>query len=255
MKNITLAIVVLALVMGSASLAVADPDPAVGNPDLKSMTAAQLEKDADSFRAQKNYILASEYLRAAIKKDRSNSILYNKLGISEMQRGELRGAKTEFQNALKKNPKFAEAMNNVGVIDLMQKKFGSATKNFKKAIALQETNATFHVNLGAAWLGQNKLERAASEYTRAIELDPEVLARSSRNGISAQLSTPEEKAKVDFLLARIFASRGDVDRCLQCLQKAKEGGYGKLADVYKDEQFARLWQDQRLAQIVPPPAK
>jgi hypothetical protein len=28
-----------------------------------------------------------------------------------------------------------------------------------------------------------------------------------------------------------------------------------LADVYKDEQFARLWQDQRLAQIVPPPAK
>jgi tetratricopeptide (TPR) repeat protein len=146
-------------------------------------------------------------------------------------------------------------MNNIGVLDLMQKKFGSATKNFKKAIALQESNATFHVNLGAAWLGQNKLERAAAEYTRAIELDPEVLARSSRSGVSAQLSTPEEKAKVDFLLARIFASRGDVDRCLQCLQKAKEGGYGKLADVYKDEQFARLWQDQRLAQIVPPPAK
>lgn len=255
MKNITLVIVVLALVMGIASYAAAEPTPSVGTADSNLMTVAELEKASDQARAQKDYATAIDYLRVAIKKDRTRPVLYNKLGISYMQKGDLRSARLEFQNALKRNSKFAEAMNNIGVIDLMQKKFGSATKNFKKAIALQETNATFHVNLGAAWLGQNKLERAAAEYTRAIELDPEVLARSSRSGISAQLTTPEEKARIDFLLARIFASRGDIDRCLQCLQKAKEGGYGKLADVYKDEQFARLWQDQRLAQIVPPPAK
>jgi len=256
MKNITLAFVVLALLMGSASYMFADPDAApITTPDLKTMSVAELEKAGDLARAQKDYAMAIDYFSAAIKKDRTNAVLYNKLGISEMQKNDVRAARVDFQNAIKRSPKFAEAINNMGVLDLMQKKPGGAAKNFKKAVPLQETNATFHVNLGAAWLAQNKVDRAAAEYTRAIELDPEVLARSSRSGVAAQLSTPEEKARIDFMLARIFATRGDLDRCLQCLQKAKEGGYGKLADVYKDEQFARVWQDQRLAQIVPPPAK
>ena len=55
------------------------------------------------------------------------------------------------------------------------------------------------------------------------------------------------------MLAKIYAKRGDVDQCLQCLKKAKEEGYRSMANVYKEEEFSRLWQDQRLNQIVPPP--
>jgi len=55
------------------------------------------------------------------------------------------------------------------------------------------------------------------------------------------------------MLAEIFAKMGYVDSCLLCLKKAKEDGYTNLAKVYKEDEFARVRQDVRLATIVPPP--
>jgi hypothetical protein len=56
------------------------------------------------------------------------------------------------------------------------------------------------------------------------------------------------------MLAKIYARRGNVERCLECLKKAKEDGYRELANVYKDEAFSTLWQDARLLEVVPAPA-
>jgi hypothetical protein len=55
------------------------------------------------------------------------------------------------------------------------------------------------------------------------------------------------------MLAKVYAKRGDVERCLQCLKMAKSEGYRDMANVYKDEEFSRMWQDSRLQQMVPPP--
>ena len=128
-----------------------------------------------------------------------------------------------------------------------------AAKYFKKAVALEETRATFHVNLGAAWFGQKKIERAIAEYSRAVESDPDALIRSQTAGVAAQIASPEERAKYNYMLAKVYAKRGDVERCLQCLKMAKSEGYHDMANVYKDEEFSRMWQDSRLQQMVPPP--
>ena len=127
------------------------------------------------------------------------------------------------------------------------------SKYFKKAVALDESNATFHINLGAAWFSQKKMERAIVEYTRAMELDPDAFRRESRLGITAQISSPEERAQYSYLLAKAYAKRGDIDGCLQCLRRAKEDGYRNLANVYKDEEFSRLRDNPRLQEVVPPP--
>jgi hypothetical protein len=66
-------------------------------------------------------------------------------------------------------------------------------------------------------------------------------------------STEEERAQYEYLLAKIYARRGDVDGCLQCLKKAKEEGYRDLAKVYKDEEFRRMRDDPRLHELVAPP--
>ena len=135
----------------------------------------------------------------------------------------------------------------------MQKKYGSAAKYFKKAVALDETHATYHVNLGAAWFSQKKLERAVMEYARALELDPDALRKDAKVGVTAQIASPEERARYSYMLAKIYARRGDVDGCLQCLRKAKEDGYRDLANVYKDEEFSRLRENPKLHEVVPPP--
>jgi Flp pilus assembly protein TadD len=204
-------------------------------------------------RAEKDYEQAIKYFREALRRDKKNALLYNKLGMAELKSGDLHSARADFEKAAKVNKKYAEALNNVGAVYFVENNFGQAAKYFKKALALEETRATFHVNLGAAWFSQKKLDRAMNEYTRALELDPQALAQNARLGITAQVSSPEERAKFFYLLAKVQAKRGDVQECLACLKKAKDNGYRNLANVYKEEEFSRLWNDARLAEIVPPP--
>jgi len=251
MRNITLKLTLLVLLLTSVQYSAAASWPEQGKMGL--LTAAELEKAGDQARSVKDYNLAIDYFEAAIRKDRKNAVLYNKLGLSELRKDDFRSARIHFEKAAKLDSKYAEAVNNVGAIDYMRKNYGSAAKYFKKAAALDETNATFHVNLGAAWFSQKKLERAIAEYMRAMELDPEVLRHENRTGIAAQISSPEERAQYSYLLAKAYAKRGDVDGCLQCLKRAKEEGYRNLANVYRDEEFSRLRDNPRLQEVVPPP--
>jgi Flp pilus assembly protein TadD len=222
---------------------------------MDAMTVADLEKAGDNARAQKDYTLAIEYFQAALRKDHKNSTLYNKLGLAELKKDEPRLARMDFERAAKRDPKNSEAVNNIGAVDYMQKNYSSAVKYFKKALALEETRATFHVNLGAAWFSQKKLDRAAVEYARALELDPLALEVNSRVGVTAQIASPEERAQYSYLLAKIYAKRGDTEDCLQCLRKAKEDGYRNMANVYHDEEFIGMRNNPRLHDLVPPPAK
>jgi tetratricopeptide (TPR) repeat protein len=255
MRNITARIVGLAMVIGLSQYSTARPTPQQDQDkvNMESMTVVELQKAGDLARARKDYPLAIQYFQAALKKDRKNSVIYNKLGLAQLKNNELDTARLSFASAVKCNPKFADAVNNVGAVDFMRKNYGSAAKHFKKAVALDETRASFHVNLGAAWFSQKKLERALAEYARAMELDPDALRQESKAGMVAQISSPEERARFSYMLAKVYAKRGDVDGCLQCLKKAKEEGYRDLANVYKDEDFSGMRQNPRLRQLVTPP--
>ena len=177
------------------------------------------------------------------------------MGLAELKTDDLTAARIDFQKAAKHNSKYSDAINNLGAISYLQKNYGAAAKQFKKAVALNETRAVFHVNLGAAWFGQKKLERAIAEYARALELDPDALTDSANAGIAAQIASPEERAKYQYMLAKIYAKRGNTEECLRCLKIAKEQGYKDMQNVYKDEEFTNVRKDTRLTEIVPPPAK
>jgi len=253
MRNTTLKITLLALLLTLSRYSAATPAPEQGNIKMNAMTVAELEKAGDQARAVKDYTLAIDYFQAALRKDRKNATIFNKLGLAELRKDDLSSARLHFERAVKVNSKYAEAVNNVGAVYYMQKNYGSAAKYFKKAVALNENDATFHVNLGGAWFSQKKMDRAIAEYTRAMELDPDAFRHDSRTGISAQISSPEERAQYSYLLAKAYAKRGDLEGCLQCLKRAKEDGYRNMANVYKDEEFSRLRDNPRLQEVVPPP--
>jgi len=252
MKSIALRMTVLAILLTLCRYATAAPAPDQTVADVRAMTAAELEKAGDAAREQKDYDLAIHYFQAAIKKDRNNAVLYNKLGLAELRKNDLASARADFEKATRHDSKYSEPVNNIGAVEYMKKNYGQAAKDFRKAIALDESRSTYHINLGAAWFGQKKMDRAIVEYTRAIELDPDAFRHESRTGIAAQIASPEERAQYSYLLAKAYAKRGDIEDCLQCLKKAKEDGYRNLANVYKDEEFSQLRNNPRLQEVVPP---
>lgn len=213
---------------------------------------SELESKGDELRLHKAYSGALTCYELALKRKRDNAILLNKAGIANLQMSELEAARKYFEKAIKKNPKFAPSYNNLGVVFYMQADYKKAVKQYQKAVALEETAASFHSNLGTALFAQKKTDKAMAEYSRAVELDPDVLVRGFSGGTAAQISSPADRANYAYFLAQMYGKRGDVERCLHCLQRAKQEGYRKIEEASKDPDFDRIRQDPRFAEIVGP---
>jgi tetratricopeptide (TPR) repeat protein len=153
------------------------------------------------------------------------------------------------QQAIKADHKLPDPYNNLGVALYEQKKYGAAIKQYRKATALDES-ASFYSNMGAALFSMKKFEDSAKAYQRALELDPDVFERSSRQGVQAQVPRPEDRARYDYTVAKLYAKMGFSDRSLEYLRKAMEEGYKDFKNVYKDEEFAALRKDKRFTELM-----
>lgn len=239
-------------------------------PPSPTASAEQLEKEGDQLRGNKMFVDAIEYYEAALAKTPLSapgkdaiavqrakaSALYNKVGIAYLQQMRLKEARKAFERSIKLNKAFPDAYNNLGATWYMDialrkgKNFGKAIKNYRKAIELNEELASAHSNLGTAYFSSKEYDKAMPEFARALQLDPGILERSSRTGVSVRMSSPQDQAAYQFLIARLYAQMKNPDRCLLYLQKAIEGGYGKIKDVYKDEAFTEIRKDPRFEVVM-----
>lgn len=208
----------------------------------------QLEQRGDELRETKNYLDAIDYYQAAFKKHPS-AILHNKEGMTYLSMGNLGKAQKCMQRAIKMDKEYAEAYNNLGVTYYLKKKYGQAEKNYKKALALRES-ASFHSNLGTVYVERKEFDKGMTEYAKAFALDPDIFERSSRAGVSARMSSPEDRARFFYFLARLYASKGESEKSLLYLKKSMEEGFPDINNVYKDAEFAELRKDQRFTELM-----
>jgi tetratricopeptide (TPR) repeat protein len=203
----------------------------------------------DLERIHNNFVLAISYYQQALRSDPQNPEVLNKLGITELKNGDRGPARKHFTQALKYDPRNVSILNNLGAVFYLDKKYKNAVKYLKQALALDETSAPAHLNLAEAWMGMGQADRAMTEYARAIELDADILSDSA-SGVSARVSTPEQRARVNFLIAKAYAKRGNIDGALEYLKRARDGRFPEMGRVYKEQEFAVLWTDPRLEKIV-----
>lgn len=128
--------------------------------------------------------------------------------------------------------------------------YRAAVKQYQKAIARDGDSASFFNNLGAAYFSKRDFNPAVAAYQRALELDPDVFERSSRTGVEAQLPSPEDRARYDYTVAKLYAKMGFSDQSLEYLRKAMEDGYKDLKNVYKDAEFAQLRKNPRFTALM-----
>ena len=245
----------LLTLMAAASLAIcaapcANAEASMDLPRLDaSQVARSLEMKGDIERVHNNYVLAISYYQQALRAEPKNPQLLNKLGISELKSGERGTARKHFSQALKSDPHNISALNNLGAVYCLDKKYKHAVKYLKQALELSESSAPAHLNLAEAWMGLNEIDRAMTEDARALELDADILNESA-SGVSARVSTPEQRARVNFLIAKAYAKRGNIEGALEYLKRARDGRFPNMGQVYKDQEFALLWPDPRLEKIV-----
>ena len=188
-------------------------------PPAASASAEELEGRGDQLRAEKNYLDAVDYYQAAVARAGGTAALMNKIGICNLMLQRYKEARKEFNRAVKKDPNHSDAYNNMGVVYYQQKDYGKAIKNYEKACSLNSW-ASYYSNLGAAYFAKKQFEKAAYDYSKALELDPDIFERVSRAGVQAQLPSPEDRARYDYVLAKLYARMGVADRSLHYLKKA-----------------------------------
>lgn len=218
-------------------------------PPSPNASANDLEATGDELRLEKAYADALDYYRAAMKKADS-AVLHDKAGIAELQMMRLQDAQHEFKKATHLDADYPEAYNNLGVVAYEQHRYGTAIKYYQKAIKLRDLSASFHSNLGTAYFGKKAYQHAMNEYARALQLDPDIFERRSEGGVSAQLVSSEDLGRYDYVIARMYASAGNPDRCLLYLQKAMEEGYAQMSNVYKDSEFTKIRKDPRFTALM-----
>ncbi len=220
------------------------------DPPAPDATAADLEARADELHEQKLYLDAIDYYRAALAKSPRNAKVLNKICRTQLMMTHWRDAQKSCEQAIKADPHFADPRNNLGVALYGEAKFNAAIRQYRKAIEIDNESASFFSNLGAAYFARKEFPPAVAAYQHALELDPEVFERSSRGGVQAQLPSPEDRARYDYTVAKLYAKMGFSDRSLEYLRKAMEEGYKDFKNVYRDSEFAELRKDKRFVELM-----
>ena len=112
-------------------------------------------------------------LAQALTKRYSNSFfIWNILGASATEIGEIDKAIDAYKKAILIKPDYADAYNNMGVALEKKGNLDDAIKLYKKAILLKKDYAIAYNNLGNAFKDQDKLDEAMLAYQKAILLKP-----------------------------------------------------------------------------------
>jgi tetratricopeptide (TPR) repeat protein len=227
------------------------PPPMRAAPPPANASIEELMMRGDELRAEKSFLDALDYYRAALrKKDERDAQIYNRIGITELFLERLNDAKKSFGEAAKADRNYADAYNNLGVVEYERKKYKSAIKQYEHAIQLRSDMASYYNNLGAAYFSKKDFPKAVAAYAQALQLDPDILEHTSRTGVTAQLPSPEDRAHYDYVMAKLYAKAGFTDRSLECLRRAMEEGYKGINDVYTDKEFTELRKDPRFTQLM-----
>lgn len=256
-----LAVLLLSCALPFLSFAQDSQEPNLGRqpdvaPPTPTSSAAALELRGDSLRAQKDYLDAIDFYKAAMQKN-DTATLHNKLGVSWLQLSKYPEARREFERSVKEDKEYAEGHNNLGVVYYVNKNYGAAVKEYRRAIHINPNSASFHSNLGSAYFSRKDFVKANREYATAMELDPSIFDPTPSGGVSVKLATQGDRAYFFYMIAKTYGSKNDAEHCRLYLSKANEVGYPRVKDALKDEEFAGLRKNPAFVEFVrslkPPP--
>jgi tetratricopeptide (TPR) repeat protein len=219
-------------------------------PDPATATAQRLEMEGDILRARRFPADAMDYYRYAMTRGGDAGALMNKMGVTELELGNVVLARAYIQSGLKIRRKNAQAWNNLGAIEFMQRNLGGAIRDYKKAIKYDEQAAVYHSNLGLAYVDKKDFDSARAELMLALKIDPEVFQRHNAAGSSLHILSTSDRAAFQFEMAKAYAKLGNKVEMLHALQAAGEAGLDIEEAMAKDTMLVHYIADPDVVTLI-----
>ena len=216
------------------------------SPVLSSLDTLSPEMRGDLFMIHHQYLDAIDAYRKA---PRDSAVVWNKLGIAYHHMFAFDQAKIDYEQALHLNPRYGEALNNLAAVYYAEKDYKRAEKLYRRALRLMPNSATAYNNLGTAYFADGKTKQGAEAYRTAFSLDPQVFSGDPLQTIS-EASSSEERARVDYCLAELYAQAGMKDKAIEYLRKALDAGFNDSKRLMQDQEFASIRKTPEFEQLV-----
>ncbi len=115
-------------------------------------------------------ILVNINIHGVTDMNRAQAHLFGGIAYEEVKNYEL--ALEEFRMAIKYAPENRQAYHSLGTLYARMGKYNAAEKAFKKALEINPNYAHTHFNLGTVYTAQSKYDEALNEYETAFGIDP-----------------------------------------------------------------------------------
>jgi tetratricopeptide (TPR) repeat protein len=213
--------------------------------------ASTFEKRGDSFLVRKMFDDAIIEYKKSIAIDKYNAVVVNRLGLTYHQNQKYEDAERQYREALKLNSYYLDALNNLGTIFYSRRRFSDALDSYRKALKIWPDSPTVWQNLGAVLFDLKRYSEAGQAYERALQLDPKLFERQASGAAGTQIQMSQKKDMMaSFVMATVFASKGDKDRAISSLYSAYESGFTDVEKVKAEPAFASLKTDERFIRLI-----
>lgn len=215
-------------------------------PDPLTATPEALEQQGDLLRVRRFPEDALDYYGYALKRGGNQPELMNKIGVTQLEMGNVSIARAYFQRALKLQRNNAFAWNNLGAVEFMNSNYVSALRDYKRAIKFNKKSAVYHSNLGLAYVEVKDFPSAKSELMAALRLDPEIFQHAGAGGVSLHMLSTTDHANFCFQMAKVYARMGNEPEMIHSLETAAEAGMDVRSEMRFDSDLARYVTDPRV---------
>jgi tetratricopeptide (TPR) repeat protein len=183
---------------------------------------------------EKEYDRAIDNLDRALAINPDNPEALNLAGMARFFKKDYKIAEANFAKAISLSPSYASALNNLGNLYFMTGRLEKAEELLKKALEISPRLASAYYSLGALLLQVGRTDEAITYLTKGLDLDPSYL--DSHKSLIASTGA-QGSAESEFAWARVYASRGDVEKTLVHLESAKRAGFSDWKRIESDKAF------------------
>jgi len=188
---------------------------------------------------QENYSLARQELNLALRINPRSARANNLLGLTYFKEGNYDSAEIYFQRAIRIDSQYATGYLNLGAIYAMRELYPKAREYYEKAISISPDQAAGYYSLATLCFQLNDKEQGLNYLKKGLELDPNYLEEHPE-ALAGLPMRGSALADLYFNFAKVFASRGEVDRAVEYLKKAQENGFKNWKLIEEEPEFAAI---------------